>query len=60
MLAPLMGRSPHGERGLKYGLQLVGRKRCGRSPHGERGLKSAGRGVWTCRGYVALLMESVD
>ena len=33
------GRSPHGERGLKYGSrQAVGRA-YGRSPHGERGLK---------------------
>ena len=45
------GRSPHGERGLKYcnSLQLP-EKRGRRSPHGERGLKSvalrpAARGV---------------
>ena len=37
----ISGRSPHGERGLKYWVTwlmwLVG---VGRSPHGERGLKS--------------------
>ena len=35
-----MGRSPHGERGLKLLAQK--RRICGggRSPHGERGLKS--------------------
>ena len=33
------GRSPHGERGLKYGELLAGRTGGGRSPHGERGLK---------------------
>ena len=33
-------RSPHGERGLKFGFSRKG-ARCeqGRSPHGERGLK---------------------
>ena len=35
-----MGRSPHGERGLKSRLRrLAGEIAC-RSPHGERGLKS--------------------
>ena len=36
---PLEGRSPHGERGLKY--SEIGSKECvpSRSPHGERGLK---------------------
>ena len=33
------GRSPHGERGLKFGGLRVGVLQCGRSPHGERGLK---------------------
>ena len=33
------GRSPHGERGLKYRLAAHLEKVCGRSPHGERGLK---------------------
>ena len=37
----LHSRSPHGERGLKYGRQQRFRPgACGRSPHGERGLKS--------------------
>ena len=37
----MVGRSPHGERGLKYdvGDRMDGRE--GRSPHGERGLKFA-------------------
>ena len=33
------GRSPHGERGLKYDRGPVERAERGRSPHGERGLK---------------------
>ena len=32
-------RSPHGERGLKYGLLAIQPIRVARSPHGERGLK---------------------
>ena len=46
----MCGRSPHGERGLKFSL-CRSRWSCrGRSPHGERGLKSvalrpAARGV---------------
>ena len=39
-LLPYKGRSPHGERGLKYvrkRYRYHGGKR--RSPHGERGLK---------------------
>ena len=36
-----LGRSPHGERGLKsWSIRLRGWPN-GRSPHGERGLKSA-------------------
>ena len=35
------GRSPHGERGLKYRLQSQSVPQDSRSPHGERGLKSA-------------------
>ncbi len=34
------GRSPHGERGLKYTPTPVSSAAPGRSPHGERGLKS--------------------
>ena len=35
------GRSPHGERGLKFECQISAHLcRLGRSPHGERGLKS--------------------
>ena len=33
------GRSPHGERGLKFGLDFCIDKIASRSPHGERGLK---------------------
>ena len=56
----IVGRSPHGERGLKYvrGGNRDGVR--GRSPHGERGLKfRAGRSD-AGRTDVALLMESVD
>ena len=35
-----LGRSPHGERGLKSHASSTWLRRCGRSPHGERGLKS--------------------
>ena len=35
----MTGRSPHGERGLKYLLETARTIRKGRSPHGERGLK---------------------
>ena len=38
--APVRGRSPHGERGLKCVLDdVAGEWLAGRSPHGERGLK---------------------
>ena len=33
------GRSPYGERGLKYATYLATPRRAGRSPYGERGLK---------------------
>ena len=33
------GRSPHGERGLKYLLRWAFSRALCRSPHGERGLK---------------------
>ena len=36
---PGTGRSPHGERGLKFRLLLCRLDMRGRSPHGERGLK---------------------
>ena len=39
-LAGLRGcRSPHGERGLKYGVNVFLHREIRRSPHGERGLK---------------------
>ena len=34
-----IGRSPHGERGLKYGQHRAAWRHPSRSPHGERGLK---------------------
>ena len=34
-----VGRSPHGERGLKYTPQITHGQALRRSPHGERGLK---------------------
>ena len=37
---PRVGRSPHGERGLKLRHARLTRLRIRRSPHGERGLKS--------------------
>ena len=40
MLRGKLGRSPHGERGLKFLLFAVAQAAAGRSPHGERGLKS--------------------
>ena len=39
----LIGRSPHGERGLKCFPPVLCFGRLGRSPHGERGLKLPGR-----------------
>ena len=51
------GRSPHGERGLKFVFVCV--CLC-RSPHGERGLKSDVHITKLDREMVALLMESVD
>ena len=54
-----LGRSPHGERGLKLpSAEWIYRVE-GRSPHGERGLKSADI-VVDNKNLVALLMESVD
>ena len=41
----LPGRSPHGERGLKYGLARIVLMLTRRSPHGERGLKCDGRAL---------------
>ena len=37
-----MGRSPHGERGLKCTGSVSGKIEISRSPHGERGLKCTG------------------
>ena len=56
-----VSRSPLGERGLKYILQLllcIG-YRC-RSPLGERGLKSACSHLLQYGCIVALRLESVD
>ena len=53
------GRSPHGERGLKYDWSDYQPDGEGRSPHGERGLKCHQAAERRIDG-VALLMESVD
>ncbi len=37
------GRSPHGERGLKYLRSHLAHGDLSRSPHGERGLKYIGK-----------------
>ena len=56
----MLGRSPHGERGLKCGSVGRAGEDAGRSPHGERGLKLLeDPGLVRVR-LVALLMESVD
>ena len=54
------GRSPHGERGLKYDILCLSAVNPGRSPHGERGLKLKGIEMNEENEQVALLMESVD
>ena len=54
------GRSPHGERGLKYGVKDGVTSSIGRSPHGERGLKLLKTWKRLLGHGVALLMESVD
>ena len=53
-------RSPHGERGLKYGRICGGGAAWRRSPHGERGLKWCFRAYGRDEKMVALLTESVD
>ncbi len=56
----LAGRSPYGERGLKYVRELHCLLIARRSPYGERGLKYL-KGLQPCHGRgVALLTESVD
>ena len=53
------GRSPYGERGLKYHRHRIPDTADRRSPYGERGLK-----YWVLyrmkSNHVALLTESVD
>ena len=41
-MADILGRAPHGARGLKYQRQGSGRRRPRRAPHGARGLKFIG------------------
>ena len=60
MVGVMLGRSPHGERGLKYLRHSIKCHGVGRSPHGERGLKYRRMGGIKAEGDVALLMESVD
>ena len=45
----LHGRSPYGERGLKYDNARYSAERYSRSPYGERGLKSTRTGHLTIR-----------
>ena len=55
----MAGRSPHGERGLKFAGMSDSGANMSRSPHGERGLKlNAAYPVGSAA--VALLTESVD
>ena len=59
-IVTIAGRSPHGERGLKFQKKRKFIFRRSRSPHGERGLKlppTLARRIWL---PVALLTESVD
>ena len=55
-----VGRSPHGERGLKFVCFRAPNTVGSRSPHGERGLKSWRSPAGRSGEYVALLTESVD
>ena len=56
-----IGRSPHGERGLKFKLTDTEYPNFnGRSPHGERGLKSSVKVELQCLGMVAPHTGSVD
>ena len=56
----ISGRSPHGERGLKYTVRDGLAQKLSRSPHGERGLKYTTIQAYGGSTQVALLMESVD
>ena len=55
------GRSPHGERGLKFSRPKPLQTLAGRSPHGERGLKSSSAGILNLpkEDLLALLTETV-
>ena len=54
------GRSPQGERGLKFPPDAQYQTLYGRSPQGERGLKYVLREGLKVPGLVALRKESVD
>ena len=54
------GRSPYGERGLKYVVDDAAPACPGRSPYGERGLKCRPFAIGPRWKRVALLTESVD
>ena len=57
----IFGRSPHGERGLKFVFKpRIQQKGMRRSPHGERGLKLSTKEIFKQWKIVALLTESVD
>ena len=56
-----MGRSPHGERGLKLQkFMIIVGKWSGRSPHGERGLKLLSICRFSISAFVAPHTGSVD
>ena len=55
------GRSPQGERGLKFCRSILSRDLApGRSPQGERGLKYRDCRYQQATAHVALRKESVD
>ena len=56
----LHGRSPYGERGLKFEHRAEFAAELSRSPYGERGLKSLSERLRWLPASVALLTESVD
>ena len=60
MMQRILGRSPHGERGLKYLPFARMQAHCRRSPHGERGLKLEGYRKFNSNALVATPTGSVD
>ena len=60
LLETMVGRSPRGERGLKWSRCCQHVPRCGRSPRGERGLKLNALETVAEMEVVAPLAGSVD